>query len=346
MSNQLNSYAHLSRQLARAGWFVGVRRMTERIVSSYKAKPPPVHIKKKVPSGWVLLRDVGKFLLKDAQLVKSGIYVPQRNAPGTYGRHLAVVRKMLKDLPSVNERRVRQQGTEVSTKDHVSNFPDYYLHNFHFQTGGYLTEESAELYDIQVETLFMGTADAMRRQALIPIAEYIFGKQQRDLSLVDVACGTGRFIEDIKRAFTCLPVTGIDLSPYYIDEARKTLEGRRAVNFLVANAENMPLHSESQDIATCIYLFHELPASARVSVAKEICRVLKPGGILIFIDSLQFADQENYDGLLEAFPQRFHEPYYAEYLSYDLKELFTSTGLTIRNQWNAFLSKVIVLEKV
>ena len=38
--------------------------------------------------------------------------------------------------------------------------------DFHFQTGGYLSEDSARIYDIQVETLFMGAAAPMRRTAL------------------------------------------------------------------------------------------------------------------------------------------------------------------------------------
>ena len=49
----------------------------------------------------------------------------------------------------------------------LSAFPDYYLRNFHYQTGGYLSERSAKLYDQQVEVLFIGSADAMRRQALV-----------------------------------------------------------------------------------------------------------------------------------------------------------------------------------
>ena len=46
--------------------------------------------------------------------------------------------------------------------------PEYYAQDFHFQTGGYLTEDSARLYDVQVETLFMGAAGPMRRTALAP----------------------------------------------------------------------------------------------------------------------------------------------------------------------------------
>ena len=55
-------------------------------------------------------------------------------------------------------------------------YPTYYLQNFHFQTGGWLTEESAKLYDTQVEILFGGAADAMRRIALGSLARALKGK--------------------------------------------------------------------------------------------------------------------------------------------------------------------------
>ena len=45
-------------------------------------------------------------------------------------------------------------------------YPAYYLQNFHYQTDGWLSKDSARLYDFQVETLFLGSADTRRRQAL------------------------------------------------------------------------------------------------------------------------------------------------------------------------------------
>ena len=80
----------------------------------------------------------------------------------------------------------------------------------------------------------------------------------------------------------------------------------------------------------------------------EIARVLKPGGLFVFVDSLQWGDVEGYDGLLEAFPQRFHEPYYAEYLGDDIAGpdgLFAHAGLKPEDDFLAFLSKVVVCRK-
>jgi 2-polyprenyl-3-methyl-5-hydroxy-6-metoxy-1,4-benzoquinol methylase len=70
----------------------------------------------------------------------------------------------------------------------------YYLQNFHFQSGGWMTDDSASRYNTQVEVLFNGTANgATRRQALPQLHEIFAGRDQRKLRLLDIGCGTGRF---------------------------------------------------------------------------------------------------------------------------------------------------------
>ena len=38
---------------------------------------------------------------------------------------------------------------------------------------------------------------------------------------------------------------------------------------------------------TCVYLFHELPGDVRRAVAAEMMRVLRPGGLVVLVDSIQ-----------------------------------------------------------
>ena len=201
------------------------------------------------------------------------------------------------------------------------------------------------LYDFQVETLFAGTADAMRRQALVPLYHMLKGKNQRHLKLLDVACGTGRFLREVKENYPRLHVTGLDLSAEYLREVRHALSPWRDVDTIHANAEDMPVPDEAVDVVTCIYLFHELPSAVRTRVAKEMARVLKPNGSLIFVDSLQKGDVADFDGLLERFPLGFHEPYYASYTTTDLTDLFAQAGLAQTRQDLAFMSKVLTFEK-
>ena len=52
----------------------------------------------------------------------------------------------------------------------------------------------------------------------------------------------------------------------------------------------------------------ELPPKMRRVVLNECARVLKPGGRLVLIDSVQRGDRPDYEGMLELFPKNYHEP--------------------------------------
>jgi hypothetical protein len=63
------------------------------------------------------------------------------------------------------------------------------------------------------------------------------------------------------------------------------------------------------------------------------------------VDSLQHGDQPDYEGLLELFPQNYHEPYYVSYTNEDFSALATGCGLTHIRNVKAFVSKVMVFDK-
>ncbi len=345
MSNTLEAYAHLGRQTARTGWYAAVGRIMSRRVAKMSQGVARFRPSRPVPGEMELLGDVMALQRQDAENVRRGIYPLPVEDEGSLAAHVEAVRRMFADLPASNERRIAGRGQEAAGLPEAEGMPDYYARNFHFQTDGYLSEESAQLYDIQVETLFVGAAGAMRRQALPAIADYVRGKDQRQLAMLDVACGTGRFLGQAAQAFPAMPMTGIDLSGAYIVEARRHLARRRNITLMEGNAEALPLADASQDIVTSVFLYHELPQEVRRTVTGEIARVLKPGGIYILIDSLQWGDKPGYDGMLEAFPVRFHEPYYESYLGEDLAALLAGCGLTQEQSLLAFLSKVVVSRK-
>ena len=284
-----------------------------------------------MPSLQELLADQAQLLMSDALAVRDGLYPPMDDDAASPLGHLARVRQMFADLPEAYARRAEKDATTVKAEPAAAGVPDYYAQDFHFQTGGYLTEGSARLYDVQVETLFMGAAGPMRRTALAPIAEFMRGRDQRKVTLVDVACGTGRFLRQVRLAYPAMTLKGLDLSRPYLDEAARQLDGLRGAELIEAPAEKMPLADASVDIVTSIFLYHELPPDVRRQVTAEIARVLKPGGLFVFIDSLQMGDKPGWDGLLEAFPHRFHEPYYRHYAIDDLDGMFSAAGLERRH---------------
>jgi ubiquinone/menaquinone biosynthesis C-methylase UbiE len=348
MSNRLEGVAHLAGQTLRTVSYAALYRYTTRRSLALGADIDKVQLTRPAPGLFPLVQDVLKLQAKDAKAVANGLYPIPLEESGSFAERIEAVRRMLDDLPKSAERHAEKRFDEAAALPEAEGLPGYYTQNFHYQSGGWLTDDSARLYDIQVETLFMGAAGAMRRQAIPPIAEFVKGRDQRQLRLVDVACGSGRFLGQLAQAFPALPMTGTDLSQAYLDEAARFLSDRRNIGFRQANAETLPFETASFDIATCIYLFHELPRDVRRRVTGEIARILKPGGLFLFVDSIQWGDVDGYDGLLEAFPQRFHEPYFLDYCADDLTGVggvFADAGFEIWDAFPAFLSKVVVCKK-
>ncbi len=348
MSNRIEGLAHLAGQALRTATYAALYRYTSCEAMRIGAGGERIAVTKPVPGLFSLLQDVLKLQAKDARNVRDGFYPIPVEDSVSFASRIEAVRLMLDDLPQTTERRTDKRAFEAAQLPEAVGLPDYYVQNFHYQSGGWLTEELAKVYDIQVETLFMGAAGAMRRQAIPAIAAYVRGRDQRQLRLIDVACGSGRFLAQLKQAFPAMPMTGVDLSRAYLDEAERFLVRRRGVSLQQANAEALPFADASAGIATCVYLFHELPHEVRRRAAAEIARVLEPGGLFVFIDSLQWGDVEAYDGLLEAFPQRFHEPYYLDYLGDAITGadgLFEQLRLKKEDEFPAFLSKIAVFRK-
>jgi ubiquinone/menaquinone biosynthesis C-methylase UbiE len=280
---------------------------------------------------------------KDARDVALGLYPPMGDRPANPAALLIGMADFLADARAVEARRRRAGATEARD-DAPSDgaYPAYYRQNFHYQTGGWFTKDSARRYEAQVEALFAGAAGAMRRRALSLLAAAWRGRDHRGLFILDLACGSGVFLKDLAAAFPRARMAGADLSGAYLEEARRR-SGVRAL--IQANAERLPLADASVDCVSAIYLFHELPPRVRTLVAAEIGRVLKPGGLLAFADSIQPADEPRMGRLLEAFPAYFHEPYYATYSAADLAALFAGAGLAARGQDTAFLTKAMLFEK-
>jgi ubiquinone/menaquinone biosynthesis C-methylase UbiE len=193
--------------------------------------------------------------------------------------------------------------------------------------------------------LFNGTANATRRQVLPQLHEVFAGRDQRKLRVLDIGCGTGRFLDFLKQAWPRLPALGLDMSEPYIRHAKRHLKRWSRINLVVGNAEAIPAPNDSQDAVTGIFLFHELPPKVRRIVFRECARVLRPGGRLALVDSLQRGDHPEYEGLLELFPQNYHEPYYVSYTNEDFSALAKDCGLKHIRDVKAFVSKVMVFDK-
>lgn len=340
---------HGLRQAAKVGYYTAQYIRTARrapLPAADEAQPTTRQVR--YPGWRATLGDIAGLVARDQANIGAGLY-PRA---ATFGRPpfeaLAAGRALLRDLDNVNRRRGRRDGQEIWRERGGSDgYPRYYVQNFHYQTDGYLSPRSAALYDTQVETLFAGSADLMRRQALPPLVAHLRDRPTPPAAprLADLGCGTGGFLHALSLTLPAARLVGVDLSPDYLAEAKKRLGQDAPVHWLQANAERTDLAPASFDAVTSVYLFHELPRKARANVAAEAARLLKPGGIYVHVDTIQTGDHTPYDDLLAVFPVGFHEPYYLDYIAHPLDPLMAAAGLAPSVHRRAFLSKVSVYVK-
>jgi len=249
------------------------------------------------------------------------------------------------DMPQTWERRKKNKTREIPKQINEDEYPAYYLQNFHHQTDGYLSKHSAEIYDLQVEILFNGTADSMRRRILSPLKmglKKYLSKESKKIKVLDIATGTGRTLQQIQSALPEVELYGIDLSGSYLKQASKYLGSRSGdlVQLTKGNAEDMPYASSSFQALTCVFLFHELPRDARQNVLNECFRLLEPGGTLILADSIQIEDSPKFIPIMENFHKIFHEPYYRDYIIDDINLRLEESGFSSISSESHFMTKV------
>ncbi|PSO52481.1 MAG: SAM-dependent methyltransferase [Cyanobacteria bacterium QH_6_48_35] len=254
------------------------------------------------------------------------------------------------DMPSMWERDREKRYQDFSPEIDTEGYPSYYLQNFHHQTNGYLSDLSANLYDLQVELLFGGTADVMRRRILAPLKQGLSAFDStpaQQIRVLDAACGTGRSLRLIRAALPKASLFGTDLSPAYLRKANQLLSENAGElpQLIQANAEKLPFLDNYFHALSCVFTFHELPAAARQQVIEEAFRVTKPAGVFVICDSIQANDSPELMPMMENFPITFHEPYYKHYISDDLVARLEKAGFENISTENHFVSKYWVAHK-
>jgi ubiquinone/menaquinone biosynthesis C-methylase UbiE len=294
-------------------------------------------------------RRFDELLERDLRNVERGLYpasllfqIPLKQ----YARRLP---RLLAEVPRIMRRARRNDYADLPAGEDLSRYPEYFRRAFHWQTDGYLSRHSAEIYELSVEFLFLGAADVMRRQVIAPIAEHFAaaprtarGEPRR---ILDVACGAGSTLRQLAQVFPDASFHGLDMSPHYVQVARRRLEHVRELALVAENAEHMPYRDGYFDAIVSVYLFHELPKDARRRVLSEMWRVLAPGGVLVIEDSAQLADAGEIAVFLEAFAREMHEPYYRSYVRDDLAEALRETGFHVERVDPCYVAKVVVATK-
>jgi ubiquinone/menaquinone biosynthesis C-methylase UbiE len=99
-------------------------------------------------------------------------------------------------------------------------------------------------------------------------------------SVLDVGCGTGALLERLAATAPGARLSGVDLSPEMLEEARKKLGA--AIPLKQSNVNNLPFASHEFDVVVSTNALHYFrnPAAA----LEEMARVLRPNGRLVITD--------------------------------------------------------------
>ena len=139
---------------------------------------------------------------------------------------------------------------------------------------------SAAGYDLLAWLFLLGRERAFRER-LVRLARLEPGQW-----VLDIGCGTGSLaIAAKRRVGPAGIVRGIDASTELIERARR--KARKAgvdVPFTNGVVEALPFPDGHFDAVLSTLMLHHLPRDARQQCAREVRRVLKPGGCMLAVD--------------------------------------------------------------
>ena len=105
------------------------------------------------------------------------------------------------------------------------------------------------------------------------------------LDVLDVGCGTGTLVLQIRKFIPSVVTVGLDPDPKALARARRKAERESAiVRFDQGFADALPYPDASFDRVFSSMMFHHLEAADKEKMLREARRVLRPGGSLHLMD--------------------------------------------------------------
>jgi ubiquinone/menaquinone biosynthesis C-methylase UbiE len=144
--------------------------------------------------------------------------------------------------------------------------------------------------------------------------------------VLDLGCGTGTLAVMVKQAVPGADVVGLDADPQMLNVAKsKSARENILVQFDRGMTFDLPYPDASIDRVLSSLMIHHLKTPDKERTAREVYRVLKPGGQLHVID---FGKPQTFYGkLLGPFLHRFEEA--NDNIDGRLPEIFKDAGLQV-----------------
>lgn len=172
-------------------------------------------------------------------------------------------------------------------KTHIHRMPGGYLHDS--EEGDF---RSGVLYDHGVFLYGRGWFGSLNDELGQTVIHQVLAQHYPDFqpgTILDLGCSVGHSTLPYASTYSQAQVWGIDLGAallrYAIARARVL---NQTVYFSQQNAENTEFADRSFDLVVSHILLHEIPGVARKRVFAESYRLLKPGGMMVHLESKLF----------------------------------------------------------
>ena len=137
------------------------------------------------------------------------------------------------------------------------------------------------------EIYFNSDGRAPKAEKMLCILRDALGPDLQQLHALDIGCSTGAMCQVLADHFG--EVTGIDIDRPAIEYANRT-HGSDRLRFLIGDAMQTGLDSDSIDVVVCAHVYEHVPDPVRMMA--EIHRVLRRGGVCYFAAENRFVWRE------------------------------------------------------
>jgi SAM-dependent methyltransferase len=201
----------------------------------------------------------------------------------------------------------------------------YTAYDIHIQPGGVWSDDtSAFVYEEGAKIVMLREND-----------EYLFHRllvdtavPRRDYQrIVDVGCGFGKSTRPFAQAYPAAEVWGLDLAAPCLRLAHAQAERLgKAIHFTQADSRRTDFADCSVDLVTGTMVLHEMPPNAVKETIAEAARILRPGGVIRFLEFATTGDPFR-DATVYEHGERNNEPFIPLLFDADVAGFCAAAGL-------------------
>jgi SAM-dependent methyltransferase len=150
---------------------------------------------------------------------------------------------------------------------------------------GWVTERnSPESYDLlwgdeKCLGEFRAEADHVREKLVVEIVDHVQTNIARDAKVVDIGCGVGDLLREVRSRRPGVSVSGLDFSVKAVEGAREAMPDGDFIQHVIE--QSLPYDDATFDLVLCTDVLEHLEFP-RIVVA-ELVRICRPGGLVAIV---------------------------------------------------------------